>query len=332
MSQQMRVIAADELGPPEKYSVREMPVPTPAEGEVLVRVAAVGIGYADALIAAGGYQLRPPTPFIPGTEFAGTVAAIGTGVTAFAVGDRVCGQRFGGVMAQFALVPADVLRSLPAEIAFEAGASFLVNFQTSLYALAQRGQLRAGETLLVLGAAGGVGSAAVQLGKAMGATVIAGASSAEKRAFAAAQGADMTLDYSQPDWRDALKKLTDGRGVDVVYDPVGGALFEPAFHSLAWGGRHLVIGFVGGPIPALPANLPLLKGAALVGVDIRQFGIKEPAAAQANTEQLWRWVAEGRVRPPVGPVFEFADFRAALGQALAGTSLGKVVLRVAVPG
>lgn len=324
----MRIIAADELGPPENYSLREAPIPVPGEGRVRVRIAAAGVGYSDALMAQGRYQVRPPTPFVPGSEFSGVVDALGPGVAGFAVGDRVCGHHFGETLAEYVAAEAINLFPLPDSLSFEAGASFLVNFQTSLYALTQRGRLRPGETLLVLGAAGGVGSAAVQLGKVLGATVIAGASSAEKRDFAKSSGADLTLDYSQPDWRDTLKKLTDGRGVDVVFDPVGGALFEPAFRSLAWGGRHLVIGFVGGPIPALPANLPLLKGAALVGVDIRQFGLKEPEASRANVEQLWSWVREGRIAPPVGPLFPFEQYREALRQASEGKVVGKIVLRI----
>jgi NADPH2:quinone reductase len=241
----------------------------------------------------------------------------------------VIGGSFGKVFAEYLCVPAATLMPLPAVLSPEAGAAFLVNYQTAAHALIQRAELRAGETLLVLGAAGGTGSAAVQVGKYLGARVIAAASSPEKRAFALAAGADLALDYSLPDWREALKRLCAGGGVDVIFDPVGGELFEPAFRSLAWGGRHLVIGFTGGAIPRLPANLALLKGASLVGVDLRQAAGRDPAMNAANTRRLLGWVEEGSLRPPAGPVFDFADFRGALDAAFSGKSLGKVVLRIA---
>jgi NADPH2:quinone reductase len=240
----------------------------------------------------------------------------------------VIGGSFGNVFAEYVCVPAATLMPLPSVLSAEVGAAFLVNYQTAAHALIQRAQLRAGETLLVLGAAGGTGSAAVQVGKCLGARVIAAASSPEKRAFALAAGADLELDYSRPDWRDDLKRVSPG-GVDVIFDPVGGEFFEPAFRSLAWGGRHLVIGFAGGAIPRLAANLALLKGASLVGVDLRQAAGRDPAMNAANTRRLLGWVEERALRPPAGPVFDFADFRGALDAAFSGKSLGKVVLRVA---
>jgi NADPH2:quinone reductase len=243
-------------------------------------------------------------------------------------GQRVIGGSFGRVFAEYVCVPAATLMPLPSVLSADVGAAFLVNYQTAAHALIQRAGLRAGETLLVLGAAGGTGSAAVQVGKCLGARVIAAASSAQKRAFALAAGADVELDYSRPDWREELKRLSPA-GVDVIFDPVGGEFFEPAFRSLAWGGRHLVIGFAGGVIPRLPANLALLKGASLVGVDLRQAAGRDPAMNAANTRQLLAWVEDGALRPPAGPVFEFADFRGALDAAFSGKSLGKVVLRIA---
>ena len=324
----MKAVIADELGPPECYALREVPTPEPAAGEVRVRVLAAGVGYFDALMARGGYQVRPPLPFVPGSEFAGIVESCGEGVQSPAPGQCVIGGSFGNVFAEYVCVPAATLMPLPSGLSAEVGAAFLVNYQTAAHALIQRAGLRAGETLLVLGAAGGTGSAAVQVGKCLGARVIAAASSPEKRAFALAAGADLELDYSRPDWRDDLKRLSPG-GVDVIFDPVGGDFFEPAFRSLAWGGRHLVIGFAGGAIPRLPANLALLKGASLVGVDLRQAAGRDPAMNAANTRRLLGWVEQGALRPPAGPVFDFADFRGALDAGFSGKSLGKVVLRVA---
>jgi NADPH2:quinone reductase len=324
----MKAVIADELGPPECYALRELPTPEPAAGDVRVRVLAAGVGYFDALMARGGYQVRPPLPFVPGSEFAGIVESCGEGVQSPVPGQRVIGGSFGRVFAEYVCVPAATLMPLPSVLSADVGAAFLVNYQTAAHALIQRAGLRAGETLLVLGAAGGTGSAAVQVGKCLGARVIAAASSAEKRAFALAAGADLELDYSRPDWREELKRLCPA-GVDVIFDPVGGEFFEPAFRSLAWGGRHLVIGFAGGVIPRLPANLALLKGASLVGVDLRQAAGRDPAMNAANTRQLLAWVEDGALRPPAGPVFEFADFRGALDAAFSGKSLGKVVLRIA---
>lgn len=328
----MQAIVADELGPPENYHLRECPLPEPAAGQARVRIVATGVGYFDALMARGGYQVRPPVPFIPGSEFAGVVDNLGAGAQGVATGQRVVGGSFGNAFAEYVCVDAATLLPLPQALSFEAGSAFLVNYQTAVHALMQRAALGSGETVLVLGAAGGTGSAAVQVAKCLGARVIAGASSAAKREFAIAAGADLALDYADSNWRDTLKEITSGRGVDVVFDPVGGALFEPAFRSLAWGGRHLVIGFAGGPIPRLPANLPLLKGAALVGVDLRQFSVREPAQQAANTRQLLAWVEAGALRPPAGQVFPREAFREALTAAFSGTAMGKVVLRMTVDG
>jgi NADPH2:quinone reductase len=323
----MRVVRADELGPPENFHLVELPVPQPRPGEVLVRMRAASLGYSDVLAAAGRYQVKPPVPYTPGSESAGEVAAVGEGVSRWSVGDRVSIGRFSGAMAEYQLAKPDELHPVPAGMGFLEAAAYRVNYATMLHALKDRARLERGETLLVLGSAGGVGSAAVQLGKRMGARVIAGASSEAKRDFAKALGADQVLDYSQDNWREALKALTDGRGVDVVADPVGGKLFEPAFRSLAWRGRHIVIGFAGGDIPRLPANLPLLKGAALIGADIRQFSIYEPELAAANAAEIERWCEEG-LRPPLGTVFDLADFHDAMTTAMSGQSLGKVIVRI----
>ena len=323
----MRSVRADAFGPPDAYRLTEDPMPIPGVGEVLVRVRAVSLGYSDVLVSAGGYQVKPPLPFVPGSEGSGTIVAIGADVAQFAVGDAVNVLRFGGMLADHVLAQAHEVMAMPREMNFEEAASYRTNYATALHALKDRATLRAGETLLVLGAAGGVGSAAVQIGKRLGARVIAAASSEAKRQFALTQGADAALDYTLSDWREALRALTGGKGPDVNFDPVGGDLLEPAFRSLGWGGRHVVIGFAGGPIPRLPANLTLLKGAALVGADIRQFALKEPDAARANDQLIAEWCAQG-LRPTIATVFDFADFRAAMATAGSGGSLGKVVVRI----
>lgn len=324
----MRIISAETLGPPANYVIVEQPLPMPGEGEILARIHAISLGYADVLLAAGGYQVTPPLPFVPGTEASGVVVAVGGGVPGLAIGDKIVVSRFGGCLADHVLAKVGEIFPMPEGMSFEQASSYRSNYSTALHALKDRATLKVGETLLVLGAAGGVGTAAVQIGKRLGARVIAGASTEAKREFARGQGADEVLDYSAENWRDPLKALTGGRGVDVIFDPVGGKLFEPAFRSLAWGGRHIVIGFAGGDgIPRLPANLPLLKGAALMGADIRQFSIKEPEKAAANDAQIALWCADG-LHPPVGSLFDFADFRAAMTAASQGVSLGKVVIRV----
>lgn len=324
----MRVVCAQELGPAENFELVERPLPLPGPGEVLVRMRAASLGYSDVLAAAGRYQVKPPVPFTPGSEGSGEVVAVGEGVSDRAVGDRVCIGRFSGALGEYLLARPGELYPFPKGMTFVEASAYRTNYATMLHALKDRAALQPGETLLVLGAGGGVGSAAVQIGKLMGARVIAGASSAAKRDFAKALGADEVLDYSVGNWRESLKALTGGRGVDVVADPVGGAVFEPAFRSLAWKGRHVVIGFAGGDIPRLPANLPLLKGAALVGADIRQFMLFEPELGAANAAQILRWCEEDGLRPPLGTVFELADFRAAMDMAISGQSLGKVIVRI----
>lgn len=323
----MRQVCADALGSPDHYHMVERPLPVIGDDDVLVRIYAVSLGYSDMLVSAGGYQVKPALPFVPGSEASGVVVDAGAGVTIFKTGDRVGVARFGACLADHVCARTGEVFALPAGMTFEQGASYRSNYATALHALKDRAALKEGETLLVLGAAGGVGTAAVQIGKQLGARVIAGASSEEKQHFALRQGADDAIDYSAQNWRDALKTLTGGRGIDVVFDPVGGDVFEPSFRSLAWGGRHLVIGFAGGAIPRLPANLPLLKGAALVGVDIRQFSMLEPDKAAENDRLIAQWCAEG-LRPPVGSLFHFSDFRKAMTVASSGASLGKVVICV----
>lgn len=323
----MRAVQAKDLGPPENYALTDVPAPLLATGQVLIRVAACSLGYADVLMAAGSYQLKPPLPFIPGSEVAGVIEAAAADVLDWRPGERVMAVAPSGCLAEYLAADTAALMRVPVHLSFEEAACFRTNFATAFHALVDRANLRPGETLLVLGAAGGVGLAAVQIGQALGAMVIAAASTEVKREFAHAHGAHHTLDYRAADWRDSLKAITGG-GADVVFDPVGGASFEPAFRSLAWGGRHLVVGFAGGPIPALRANLPLLKGAALVGVDIRQFSLKEPDKARANLAILEKMIGEGRLQPAVGRIFPFEAFREAMAEASSGQSCGKTVIRV----
>ncbi len=323
----MRAIQSDRLNSLDHYAEVENPAPTPGAGEVLVRVAACGVGFVDALVALGRYQVKPPLPHTPGGEVAGRVEAVGPGTDGIAIGDRVIAQVRGG-FAQYAVAPVTSVNRIPDNMSFAHAAGFRINYLTALHALRDRAHLAAGERLLVIGAAGGVGLAAVQIGRILGGTVIAAASTPEKRALAAQHGADITLDREVDGWRDRLKAAIGG-GVDIVFDPVCGPLFQPAFRSLNWGGRHLVIGFAAGDIPALPANLPLMKGAALVGVDVRQFAqVFEATNARAQLEELLDWVRQGRLAPPVGRVFPFGQFREALTFAFSGQGVAKTVLAV----
>lgn len=324
----MKFVQASTLDSIADYRLLEGETPKPGPGEVLIKVAACGVGYVDALVALGRYQVKPPLPHTPGKEVGGWIEAVGAGVDGLAPGDRVMASVRGG-FAQFALAPAADTVKIPERMSFAQASGFRVNYLTALHGLRDRGALAAGERLLVLGAAGGVGMAAIQVGKAMGAEVIAAASTEEKRAFARTQGADHVVDTAPDGWRDRLKAACGGKGPDVVFDPVCGPLFEPAFRSLVWGGRHLVVGFVGGPIPALKSNLTLMKGAALVGVDVRQFGLFEEKKANAHVTELLSWVADGRLVPAVGRSFPLEEFAPAMEFALTGQGLGKTVLEIA---
>ena len=321
----MKAIRAASVASLEEYAEVELPLPEPRPSEVRIKVAFCGVGYVDALVALGRYQVKPPLPHVPGSEVSGWVDAVGAGVTGLAVGDRVMAQVRGG-FAEQAIADAASVRRLPDRMRLEQAAGFGINYMTALHGLRDRARLAPGERLLVFGAAGGVGLAAVQIGRLLGARVIAVASTAEKRAVAARQGADITLDREVEGWRERLKAAAGG-GIDVVFDPVCGPLFQPAFRSLNWGGRHLVVGFVGGEIPALPANLPLLKGAALVGVDCRQFAaVFEVEQANRELDELLGWVGAGRLDPPPGRIFAFTAYRHALAFALSGQGVAKTVL------
>ena len=325
----MKVFQAQSLNSLDDYAFVDLPLPDPRSGELRVAVKACGVGYVDALVALGRYQVKPPLPYIPGMEIAGVVEAIGPDVGGYAVGDRVMalGQGGGG-FAQSICVGAFMTTKIPDRLGFVEAAAMRVNYTTALYGLRERGQLKPGEKLLVFGAAGGVGIAAIQIGKLMGATVIAAASTEEKRAFAKAHGADHVIDTNPEGWRERMKAI--GKA-DVVLDPVCGPLFETAFRSLSWKGRHLVVGFAGsdGKIPALPANLTLMKGAALIGVDVRQYMIMEVPAYMAALADIIGWIAQGKLAPVAGKTFPFARAREALEFALAGQGLGKTVLQIA---
>src|SRR5437870_10130806 len=298
-SMAMKAVLCKQYGPPESLVVEELPAPRPGPGEVVVAVKAASVNFPDVLIIQNKYQFKPPLPFSPGSELAGVVKEVGAGVSNVRPGDRVIAFTTYGAFAEEVKTEANRLLPLPEGMDFVTGAAFLLTYGTSEHALADRGELKKGETMLVLGAAGGVGLAAIEIAKALGARVIACASSEEKLAVCRAHGADATINYAAEDLRERVKALTEDRGVNVVYDPVGGPYSEPAFRSLAWRGRLLVVGFAAGEIPKLPLNLALLKGASIVGVFWGDFARREPKAFAQSAKQLARWYAEGKLRPHV---------------------------------
>jgi NADPH2:quinone reductase len=273
----------------------------------------------------GRYQIKPDVPFIPGSEFAGVVEAVGEGVTNLAPGDRVFGSSFGKLFAEAANLRASNLSKIPAGISFETAAVFAVSYLTAWHALVDRARIQPGESLLVLGAAGATGFAAVQLSKHLGARVIASASSAEKRDLVLAAGADVAISTGAEDWRDQIKAANGGKPVNVVFDPVGGSLTEPAFRSLGYDGRHLIIGFPGGPVP-VKTNIILIKSASLIGVQLRHFGLERPDQAMANAEKVYALAAQGIIRPAIAKTFPIDDFAAAMEEAFTGKSAGRIVL------
>lgn len=309
---------------------KSLPTPEPGPGEVLVEIEAASLNFPDLLIVQNKYQIKPPLPFVPGAEFAGRIVAIGQGVTNFEPGNRIaCLQSTGG-FATHAVAPASLCLPLPAQCPSVEGAAFIMTYATSHHALIDRGQVKPGETVLVLGAAGGVGTAAIQIAKAVGARVIAAASSRDKCELCMQIGADAAIDYSRESlptaFRDAIKRATDGRGPDVIYDPVGGDFAEPAFRSIAWRGRYLVVGFASGPIPALPLNLALLKGASIVGVFWGDFARRKPAANAAVLGELTRWWTEGKIRPVIDRTLPMRDLPTAYALMGSRRVKGKLVL------
>ncbi len=322
----MKAIQCVEWGLPDRLVLAEVALPEPRVGEVRVRVEAAGVNFPDALIVQKKYQVQPPLPFIPGTEVAGTVDAVGEGVRHLKPGDRVGAFVGLGGFAEFVCAPAAMTVPLPPGVSAEHAAAFTLTYATSHHALFDRGQLRAGETLAVLGAGGGVGLAAVELGKIAGARVIAVASSADKLAAAREHGADETINYAVNDLREALKTATDGKGVDVIYDPVGGKYTEAALRGLAWRGRLLVVGFADGTIPQIPANQLLIKGTSAVGVFWGEFARREPEANLAMLKELFAWLAQGRLKPHVSKTYPLAQTPQALDALLARTAVGKLVI------
>ncbi len=324
----MRALLCTELGPASKLSVRDVEDPTPGEGEVVIDVEAAGINFPDTLIIEGKYQFKPDLPFTPGGEAAGVVSAVGEGVSSVSIGDRAIALSGHGAFAEKWLVPVSSVAPIPPGLDFVSAAAFGLTYGTSYYALKDRARLQAGETLLVLGAAGGVGSAAIELAKTMGATVIAAASSGDKLAWATELGADHVIDYSTEDLRDRIKSLTEGKGVDVVYDPVGGDLTEAAVRSTAWNGRLLVVGFAAGDIPAIPLNLTLLKGMSIVGVFWGRSMSEEPALHRQNFAEMAALIADGRIRPRVSAEFSLDDYEVAFAMFTERKVMGKAVFRV----
>lgn len=311
---------------PQALVWRELPTPEPKPDEVRVAIRAASINFPDLLTVQGKYQVRPELPFVPGSEFAGVVDAVGSAVTHLKPGDPVAAIGSAGGFGTHACVKAAHAIPLPPGFRLEDAAAFAFTYGTSHHALIDRGQLKAGESVLVLGAAGGVGTAAVQIAKAVGARVIAGASTDEKCEACRAIGADATVNYSREDLREALKTLTAGRGADVIYDPVGGELAEPAFRSIAWRGRYLVVGFAAGGIPALPFNLPLLKGASVVGVFWGDFVRREPAANARILGELAGWYAAGKIKPVIDTVLPMSELPTAYRRMAERAIKGKLVL------
>ncbi|WP_305825438.1 NADPH:quinone oxidoreductase family protein [Massilia brevitalea] len=322
----MKAIVCKDWGPPDSLELQDLPDLVPEAGEVVVDVRAAGVNFPDVLTVQGKYQYRPELPFTPGNEFAGTVRAVGEGVSHFKAGDKVIGFARSGAFAEQVRAPADVLMPMPPDMDFDIAAAITLTYGTSHHAVVDRAQLRAGETMLVLGAAGGVGLAAIEIGKALGARVIAAASSPEKLEVCRAHGADVLVDYSKEDLREALKAATGGKGPDVIYDPVGGPYTEPALRSIAWRGRHLVIGFAAGEIPKLPWNLMLLKGASVVGVFWGEFARREPKANVAAMREMLGWMAEGKLKPLVSQRYALAETAKALNDMADRKVTGKVVI------
>ena len=325
----MRAIVGPALGPFENYAIEDIDCAAPAPGQLQVEVHAAGVTFVDALIASGRHQVSVPLPFIPGNEVSGTVVALGEGVTRFAVGDRIACVGVGGKYAELINVPETAALRLPERMSFDEGAVFRGGTACAYHALAQGARVQPGESVLVMGAAGAVGLAAVQLAAAMGARVLASASREDKRQLALRSGAAAAIDSQAPDWREQVKAWTNGQGLDVVVDPVGGDHTERAFRALGLGGRHLVIGFAAGRIPSLPVNLALLKGASLIGIELSKFERRFPELAASNDRAMVELFRRGAIAaPPIAQRFPFARFREALALAATGSAAGSIVLQI----
>jgi NADPH2:quinone reductase len=324
----MRALVCKQYGPPESLIIEERVDPVAGPGQVLVDVAAAGINFPDVLSIAGKYQVKTPTPFVPGNEGAGVISAVGEGVSRYAVGDRVIFNTRGEAFAEKCVADESMTMPLLEGLSFEQGAGFSVTYGTSYHALKQSADLQPGETVLVLGAAGGVGITAVEIAKAMGARVIAAASSREKLEFAKAAGADELINYSLQPLKETVKELTDGNGADVVYDPVGGDLAEQAFRATAWHGRYLVIGFASGDIPKFSANIALLKEASIVGVWWGTWAARNPAIQIQNMQELAVLIGKGVLTPRVTESYDLDDFVQAFAAITERRARGKVILRI----
>ncbi len=322
----MKAIVCKTWGLPETLSMEELPDPIAAAGELVVDIQAAGVNFPDVLIIQNKYQFKPNLPFTPGSEFAGVVRSVGAGVTQYKPGDKIIAFTGHGAFAQQIAVPANLVMLMPADMSFDIAAAITLTYGTSHHAVVDRAQLKAGETMLVLGAAGGVGLAAIDIGKALGARVIAAASSDEKLEICKEHGADATINYTTQDLREAIKQTTGGKGPDVIYDPVGGIYAEPAFRSIGWRGRYLVVGFANGEIPKLPLNLALLKGASLIGVFWGEFTKREPAAHLAAMHELTGWLQEGKIKPHISGHYALADTAQALMDMAARKVTGKIVI------
>ena len=322
----MRLLLCTQYGPPDLLEIRDVPSPAAGNDEVVIAVKAASLNFPDVLIIQNKYQFKPPLPFSPGNELAGVIKEVGPGVTRFKPGDRVMAFTSYGAFAEEVKLDASRVLPLPEGMSFAEAAALLVTYGTVDHALRDRGSVKPGETVLVLGAAGGVGIAAIEIAKALGARVIACASSDDKLAACRAHGADETINYATHDLRDRIKALTDNRGVDVIVDPVGGPYSEPALRSIAWRGRLLVVGFTAGEIPKMPLNLPLLKGCSIVGVFWGDFLRREPEAFAASVAQLGRWYADGKLKPHVSATFPLERAVEAFNLLSGRKAIGKVVL------
>lgn len=322
----MRAVRCHELTGPQSLRVDEIPAPTPGPGEILVEVHAAGVNFPDVLLTYGKYQFKAEPPFVPGGEAAGIVRAVGGAVTEFAPGDRVAATLMNGAFAEQIVVAEGAAVKLPDVVPFEIGAATLLTYATTLHALVDRAALQSGETLLVLGAAGGVGSAAIEIGKLLGARVIAAASTEDKIAYCKKLGADEGIVYTSEDLKERTKALTHGNGANVIYDAVGGPFAEPALRSIAWEGRYLVVGFAAGEIPKIPLNLVLLKGCQIVGVFWGSFAMRESKRNRDNARRILEWVADGKLHPQVDTVCKFDDARTALERMERREVKGKLVL------
>jgi NADPH2:quinone reductase len=323
----MKAVLCENWGLPDTLVIAELTDVIPGPGQIAIDVKAAGVNFPDVLIIQNKYQFKPELPFTPGSELSGIVRAVGEGVINAKVGDKVIAFIGQGAFAQQVLVPANAIIPMPPGMDFDTAAAITLTYGTSHHAVVDRAQLKAGETMLVLGAAGGVGLAAIEIGKALGARVIAAASTDEKLEICRQHGADACINYSTEDLREAIKIITNGKGPDVIYDPVGGIYAEPAFRSIAWRGRYLIVGFANGEIPKLPLNLMLLKGASLVGVFWGEFAKREPKANLVAMRELITWLAEGKIKPHISGRYALKDTAKALNDLAARKVTGKIVIQ-----